>query len=158
MTTSDRLTLLLAATLSVLVTPAVSEPQGWSRVGALNCRMGPSIGLVMGSLQKARCVFKPATTKTTEVYNGRMEQEGVDLGFIPGGKFSWMVLAETNSWSAKSLVGRYVGTTEGFILDGDNGGHALCSEADRSICLRPVRRGIEANENLAVGISTLQLQ
>jgi Protein of unknown function (DUF992) len=153
-----RLPVLLTATLSLMVTPAMSEPKTWSQVGALNCTMGPSIGLVMGSRQKARCVFEPAATNAREVYTGRMELEGADLGIVTGGKFSWMVVAETKSLPAKSLVGRYVGAAEEIILDGNDGGSALCSGLKRSICLRPVTGASQGNENLAFGTSALRLQ
>jgi hypothetical protein len=153
-----RLPVLLTATLSLMVTPAMSEPKKWSQVGALNCTMGPSIGLVMGSLQKARCVFRPDGTKAREFYTGRIDLEGADLGIIPGGKFSWMVMAEPQSLTANGLVGRYVGTSEEIGLNGNDGGNALCNGPEHSVCLRPVTSASEEDEDLAFGVSALQLQ
>lgn len=153
----DRRLLVVMATLSIMVTPAMSEPKKWSRVGALKCTMGPSIGLVMGLHQKARCVFEVAATNAQEFYIGRIELQGGGLVIVTGGKFSWMVVAETKSLPAKGLVGSYVGTTEEIIVDGNDGGNALCSGRKRSVCLRP-STGESGNENLAFGTSTLRLQ
>ena len=52
------------AAVGALVMPATAEPTKWSQAGTLDCTMGPSIGLVIGNRQQARCVFTSAQMAT----------------------------------------------------------------------------------------------
>jgi hypothetical protein len=146
---------IAAVLLNALIVPAAAT-QKWSRVGTLNCTAGPSIGLLMGSLQKARCVFRSTATGKAENYSGRMEREGLELGITPGTKMLWAVLATTARLPAKSLTGRYAGAAEESVLAGERVEHALCNAGKRSVCLQAV--GDEANGNLAPGISAVKLE
>ena len=146
---------IAAVLLNALIMPGAAS-QKWSRVGTLDCTAGPSIGLLMGSLQKSRCVFRPTAAGKAENYSGRMEREGLDLGITPGAKMVWAVLATTPKLPAKSLAGRYAGATEEFVLEGGGAVHALCSAGKRSVCLQPA--GDQASGNLAAGILAVTLE
>lgn len=147
------------AAVGALVMPATAEPTKWSQAGTLNCTMGPSIGLVMGNRQQARCVFTSAPAKLTERYTGRMERERLDTGIPSGARFVWSVLTQTAKLPAKALVGHYTDATGQIIFEGgDFAEAALCSKSTRLVCLRPVAGEAGARENLAFGISALRLQ
>ena len=147
------------AAVGALVMPATAEPAKWSQAGTLDCTMGPSIGLVMGNRQQARCVLTSAPAKLTERYTGRLERERLDAGIPSGARFRWTVLTQTGKLSAKALVGRYADATGQITFEGDDfAGAALCSKSKRLVCLRPVPGEVRGRENLAFGISALRLQ
>jgi len=152
------LSFVAIAALSALVRPIVAEPAKWLQAGTLACTMGPSIGLVRGGHQQARCIFKSATTKLTDRYTAKMEQEGHDAGVASGSKFLWTVLTQTGKLPS-ALVGRYTDATSHIALEDDDVvGTALCSLPKSAVCLRPLAGEVWVRENLAFGVSALRLE
>ena len=151
--------LVATAAIGALVAPVAAEPAKWSQVGKLNCTMGPSIGLVMGDRQQARCIFKSDATKLTDRYTGRIERQGGDAGIPSGARFRWNVLTLTGKTPAPSLVGRYADATDQITPEGKNfAGMALCSKARQLVCLRPAAGEIRSRANLAFGTYALSLE
>ena len=147
------------AAVGFLVMPAAAEPAKWSQAGTLDCTMGPSIGMVMGNRQQARCVLTSAPAKLTERYTGRLERERLDAGIPSGARFLWSVVTQTGKLPAKALVGRYADATGQITFEGDDfAGAALCSKSKRLVCLRPVAGEVRGRENLAFGIAVLRLE
>jgi hypothetical protein len=150
---------VVTAAVGTLVMPVAAEPTKWSQVGILNCTMGPSIGLVIGDRQRARCIFKSDAKKLTDRYTGRIEREGSDAGIASGARFRWRVLTSTGKKPALSLVGRYTDATDQMTFEGQNFvGVALCSKASHLVCLRPAAREIRSRANLAFGTYALSLE
>ena len=151
--------LLVTAAVGALAGPVTAQPAKWSHVGTLDCSMGPSIGLVRGGHQQARCVFKSAVTKQTHRYTGKMERKGHNAGIPSGAKFHWNVLTLTGKVSATALVGNYIDATEQITFEApDFAGVALCSKSKRVVCLRPAADEGWTRENLAFGTYGLKLE
>jgi hypothetical protein len=151
--------IVLAAAVGALATPVAAEPAKWLEAGTLTCIRGPSIGLVRGGRQQARCIFESATTKPTDRYTGKMEREGHDVGIPSGGRFFWAVMAQAVNLPAKALVGRYTDATGQIAFEGnDLAEAALCSKRKSPVCLRPLAREMQARQNLAFGTSVLRLE
>src|SRR5712671_2887882 len=55
-----------------------------TKVGVLNCRLAPSIGLIVVGFQKMDCRFTPEGPAPSEAYVGTMTTLGLDLGFTAG--------------------------------------------------------------------------
>lgn len=153
------LSAIAAAGLVLPPTQGNAEQRTWSTVGALQCVMEPSIGLVMVSRQQARCAFRSSVTGATEVYTGRMELPGPDM-ILTGGKLVWIVLAPASYLSPKSLSGRYSGMHEDITVgEASDAAAALCSDSRGVICLQPLAEADhEDGNNLAVGVSSVRLE
>jgi hypothetical protein len=149
---------VVTAAVVALATPVAAEPAKWLQAGTLACTMGPSIGLVRGGHQQARCIFKSATTKLTGRYTAKMEQEGHEAGVASGSRFIWTVLTQTGKLPA-ALVGHYIDATGQIIFKNDDVAEAaLCSIPKPAICLRPLAGEMWVRENLAFGVSALRLE
>jgi hypothetical protein len=150
---------VVTAAVGVLIMPVAAEPTKWSQVGILNCTMGPSIGLVIGDRQQARCIFKSDATKLTDRYTGRIERKGGDAGIPSGARFRWRVLTQPGKLPAESLVGRYIDGTDKITFGKqDLAGAALCNKSKGSVCLRPAAGELRSRQNLAFGTYALSLQ
>jgi len=150
---------VVTAAVGALAMPVAAEPTKWSQVGILNCTMGPSIGLVRGGHQQARCIFRSAATKLTDRYTGRIERKGHNAGIPSGARFFWRVLTQTGKLPAGSLVGRYADATDQVTFGGqDLAGAALCNTSKQLVCLRPAAREVRNRENLAFGTYALSLE
>src|SRR5664279_2841596 len=82
-----------------------------TKVGVLNCKMAPHLGLIIGGFQKMACRFTSEGPNPPEDYVGTMTTLGVDLGFTAGGALTWGVYASTKNMMLGSLSGAYVGAS-----------------------------------------------
>jgi Protein of unknown function (DUF992) len=107
------------------------------RVGGLTCIAAPRIGLVLGSRQNLRCVFRSNATGGHYSYAGTMSRIGVDVGVTGGGRLFWGVFAPTSHVGYGVLRGTYVGASGNASFGVGLG--AKCWSADltvRSRCSR----------------------
>src|SRR6516225_8802305 len=74
-----------------------------TNVGVLTCRLGPSIGLILGSRQRMACRFVPSGPFPPEMYAGVMGSIGLDLGITAGGAMAWGVFAPWRDRCAEDL-------------------------------------------------------
>src|SRR5450432_2949022 len=142
------ITLVLVALAAACVSPAGAQTPGTS-VGALSCRMAPSIGLIFGSQQRMACRFQPNGPYPPEAYVGVMNTIGLDVGITAGGVMGWGVFAPTAGPMYGGLAGTYVGAS-GSIGVGVGGAPISCSvERDvRSPCNRYRSRGRSGSTSL----------
>src|SRR5471032_2413018 len=101
---------LLVALAAACGSPAAAQTPGTS-VGALSCRMAPSIGLIFGSQQRMACRFQPNGPYPPEAYVGVMNTIGLDIGVTAGCAMAWGVLAPTAGPMYGALAGTYVGAS-----------------------------------------------
>jgi hypothetical protein len=73
-----------------LASPANAET---FRIGRLLCLSAPRVGLVVGSTQTLRCVFRARGSARRYVYEGQIRRIGLDIGATRGGSLSWAVFA-----------------------------------------------------------------
>ena len=84
----------MAIAMAVLLAETSSaQAQSRTQAGRLLCRMGPSVGVIIGSRQRIACRFTPSGGGRAENYSGTITRFGLDVGFTAGGVMRWTVLA-----------------------------------------------------------------
>ena len=96
--------LSLAATAFVLISSPAAAQNG-TKVGLLSCKMGPSIGLIVGSRQHIHCRFTPEAGGAPESYSGSITRIGLDVGFRAGGIMGWAVSRQLKLFRTARLEG-----------------------------------------------------
>jgi Protein of unknown function (DUF992) len=158
--------LLILATVSSLggdlptryAPPPVINGGPGTKVGDLNCRLAPSVGLIVVEFQNMECVFTPDGGGPFEAYEGTMSTLGGALGFTAGGALTWGVFAPTNNMVPGSLSGSYVGASAnaGFIVG--VGGNFLLGGSGNSVALQPWSVEGTTGVNASAGLSNLELR
>jgi hypothetical protein len=145
----------IALTVSLGATSAPAQQR--FQAGVLTCRLGPSVGLILGSRQRMRCEFvKPGGRR--ENYSGSVTRFGLDLGITVGGVMRWTVLARTRVTGRGILAGHYVGASGDISLGVGIGANALIGGSRRSTVLQPLSVAGQIGINLAVGVAGLTLR
>jgi hypothetical protein len=157
-----RAVLLIGAMLSAIpaaegqpLQPAAAQAAAWQQVGTLDCTIGPSVGLVVGGRQHARCAFKHDEKPEPVSYIGRLEKVGRAHGLPSGGKLTWTVFSASDI-SIQKLSGLYRASVAASGFDG-RGAHTVCRASPESICLRPAVGEAGWKPNLAAAISVIRL-
>jgi hypothetical protein len=148
-----------AVALAALVsaTPSMAQPPQRAEVGKLVCNLGPSVGLIIGSRQKMRCVFERRNGRA-ETYVGRIGRLGLDVGITAGGRMIWGVYTSTTGFPPRALVGDYVGASGEIGLGLGVGANALIGGNNRSVMLQPLSLEASVGVNLALGVARLILR
>lgn len=143
--------------LGVVVTsPAVAQTPT-TAAGTLSCKMGPSIGLILGSRQRMACRFVPNGPFPPEAYVGVMGSVGLDIGITAGGVMAWGVLAPNAGPMRGKLAGTYVGASGAVGVGVGVGANLLFGGTGRSIALQPLSVEGSVGVNLSLGVSSLTL-
>jgi uncharacterized protein DUF992 len=153
--------LAAALVIAAMVLPfeAVAEPaQRATQLGTLVCRLGPRVGLVIGSRQRLKCRYTQIGSGRVENYVGRVTRFGLDLGITTGGIMRWRVLARTRGQQNGALSGQYVGASADASLGVGIGGKFLIGGTRRSIMLQPVSVVAKVGVNIAAGVTGLNLR
>lgn len=149
---------ILLALLAFFVFQVVpARAQGGANIGSLQCRLAPSVGLILGSRQRMDCRFY-SSRGYVERYAGTISRIGIDLGFTKGGRMIWAVFANTQSPKRGALAGNFVGASGDIAFIFGVGANALVGGSNRSIMLQPVSVSGQVGVNLAVGVAGLQLR
>jgi hypothetical protein len=147
---------LAAALAAFAATPATA--QSGVKAGLLSCKLGPSIGLIIGSRQHMHCSFAPDAGGPAESYTGTITRLGLDLGFRAGGVMGWGVFAPTSGLPHGALRGNYVGASGDASLGVGAGAKLLVGGSHRTISLQPLAVSGQAGVNLALGVAGLALR
>jgi hypothetical protein len=151
----------LAAAVAMLIGAGAmtsASAQNRFQVGSLTCRLGPSVGLILGSRQRMQCRFVSASDGRIERYLGSVTRFGLDLGVTVGGVMSWSVLARTRRIGRGVLAGHYVGASGDASLGVGIGAKALIGGSRRSMMLQPLSLSGRVGVNLAAGVTGLTLR
>jgi hypothetical protein len=152
-----RIVPVLAALAVAWILPAAAQaPQG-TAAGVLNCRLAPSIGLIIGSQQRMTCRFTPNGPYPPEIYIGVMNSIGLDLGITAGGAMAWGVVTPNSGPMRGKLAGKYVGASGAIGLGVGVGANALIGGSNRSVSLQPLSVEGTVGINLSLGVSGLTL-
>ena len=145
--------------LTLICYPSTTYAQtAWSQVGGLNCKLAPTVGLIVVSQQKMSCQFTPSQVGwAVQSYNGTMTTVGVDLGAISGGVLTWGVFAATAGPAVGGLSGDYVGVSGEATLGVGAGANVLLGGSNRSLALQPLSAQGQTGLNVQAGVSTLNL-
>jgi hypothetical protein len=149
--------LALIALAVTCVSPASAQTPPGTNVGALTCRMAPSIGLILGSRQRMACRFAPNGSYPPEAYVGVMNNIGLDIGITAGGVMAWGVFAPNTGPMRGKLAGTYVGASGAIGVGVGVGANLLFGGTGRSIALQPLSLEGSVGINLSLGVSSLTL-
>jgi len=146
-------------TLTCVHFPATTHAQSaWSQIGGLNCRLAPTVGLIVVSEQKMSCQFTPSQVGwPVQSYNGTMTTVGIDLGAISGGVLTWGVFAATSGPVPGGLAGDYAGVSGEATLGLGAGANVMLGGSNRSVALQPLSAQGQTGLNVQAGVSTLKL-
>jgi hypothetical protein len=149
---------ILSLALSVLLSSQVSAQQAnQTKAGVLTCRTSASLGLIVGSHQKMRCLFTPDGGGPAETYFGHINRLGLDLGVRAGGAMVWAVLAPTAGMHHGALAGTYVGGSGSVSVGLGANANVLVGGSHRSVALQPLSVEGQVGVNLALGVAGLTL-
>ena len=143
--------------MAALAGPAFGQAQP-IRVGGLTCDTGPRVGLVLGSRQTLRCVFRSNATGRLYNYSGAIGRVGLDIGVTGGGRLFWGVFAPTSHVGYGTLRGTYVGASGNASLGIGLGANVLVGGSHRTISLQPLSVEGQVGVNLALGVARLTLR
>jgi hypothetical protein len=135
---------------------AVGEADARVKVGVLECRVAPGVGLIVGSSKALNCNFTP-TGRKAERYTGRITKIGLDVGFTKGGVIVWGVFAPTAGYTRHALAGHYGGASAQATLVAGLGANVLVGGGGKSFALQPFSVSGQTGVSLAVGIAGLDL-
>jgi hypothetical protein len=147
--------LVLAATVAFTASAFAQSPP--PRVGGLTCDTGARVGLIVGSRQSLRCVFRSNSGQQFS-YVGHIGRIGLDVGITGGGRLFWGVFAPTSHIGRGALVGTYVGASGSASLGVGLGGNVLVGGSHRTISLQPLSVEGQLGVNLALGVASLTLR
>jgi hypothetical protein len=149
--------LALIALAVACASPASAQTPPGTNVGALTCRIAPSIGLILGSRQRMACRFAPNGSYPPEAYVGVMNNIGLDIGITAGGVMAWGVFAPNTGPMRGKLAGTYVGASGAIGVGVGVGANLLFGGTGRSIALQPLSLEGSVGINLSLGVSSLTL-
>jgi hypothetical protein len=108
--------------------------------------------------QRLSCIFKQDGRKRVEKYGGSIDQFGVALGEVTGGRLIWDVMAATKGHPAGALAGSYSGVGANASIGVGAGANVLVGGTGRAFSLQPVSVQGETGVNFAGGITTFTLR
>jgi hypothetical protein len=137
---------------------STANAQSSTQVGILSCKMGPSVGLIVGSRQRMSCRFTPEKGGAAERYEATMTRVGLDLGITAGGAMAWAVFAPTTGIPRGALAGNYGGASGDIALGVGVGANAMIGGSHKSIALQPVSVEGQVGVNVALGAAGFRLR
>lgn len=149
------LTAVAAASLGLSMSSA--DAQSRIRAGGLICDLAPTMGMIVGSRQEVRCVFRPNYGRP-ERYYGSLSRLGIDLGMKQGGRLYWAVFAPTRAIPPRTLAGHYFGAAGDASFGLGGGASVLVGGSRRTISLQPLSLTAQRGINVAGGVASLVLR
>ena len=150
------LSLGLVAAIGLLAGAATASAQN-VRAGTLTCEGQGSVGLILGSNERLRCTYQPASGAAARSYTGRITRLGLDLGIRGKSVIVWGVLASSNELPGEALVGEFVGAAADASLGLGAGAQVLVGGTRKSIVLQPLSVKASVGVNVAAGVAGLRL-
>jgi hypothetical protein len=148
---------VLNACMIVLAAPAHAQAQQ-VRVGGLTCDAAGRVGLIVGSRQNLRCVFRSNATGRHHSYTGTITRIGLDVGVTGGGRLFWGVFAPTSHVGYGALRGTYVGASGNASFGPGLGANVLVGGSRNTVALQPLSVEGQVGVNLALGVARLTLR
>lgn len=152
---------LMVATvvLAALAVSAPSSAQTPSRVklGVLECRGGPSVGLIIGSATQLSCVYT-GDDRFQDRYVATVQKVGLDIGITESTAMAWTVFAPTNRIGAGDLSGSYGGVSGSAAVGVGLGANALIGGSNNSVALQPLSLQGQVGLSVQAGLQGLELR
>lgn len=153
-----RLTVSLAAiALTAIATTSLVSAQSRVKTGVLECRGGPSIGLVVGSTTTLSCVYR-GDDRFEDRYIGTVRKVGLDIGITQETALAWAVFAPTGRIGPGDLSGNYGGVQGSASVGVGLGANALVGGSQNSVALQPLSLQGQVGFNVQAGLEGLELR
>jgi|SRR6185369_832283 len=146
------------ALIATLATPVGAQGPAWTQVGVLDCRVDPSIGLIVAGRQSMQCVFNQNPSIPPQGYLGALNMVGLNIGVSAGSVLGWAVFAPTVGIPAGALAGDYVGASGDIGVGLGVGANVLVGGSGRTFALQPLSLKGSVAANVALGVATLTLR
>lgn len=148
---------IIVALMFASVSSSATLAQSNTQVGTLHCKMGPTVGLVVGSVQRMSCTFN-RKTGGHEYYSATFRRVGLDLGVSAGGRLAWAVYAPSTGLAPRALAGKYIGASGDIAVGLGIGANALVGGSRRTVALQPISAEGQVGLNVALGAAGLTLK
>ncbi|SFZ83653.1 Protein of unknown function [Devosia enhydra] len=151
---------IIAAAVAALVIAAsgtAAQAQSRVEVGRLSCDVAGGIGFIIGSSKDMTCRFIRKGHRT-EVYQGRIDKIGFDIGVTGRTQIEWLVFSgSTNRVGPRSLAGTYAGASAEATLGVGLGANWLVGGSQRGFALQPWSIQGQTGLNYSVALAGLTL-
>jgi hypothetical protein len=149
---------LAGAMLTALISTAhAQQPVQTVQVGVLECRGGPTIGLIVGAVVNLGCVLR-INGIPEDHYVATIQKVGLDIGFTEGTALAWNVFAPVAQPGRGDIAGSYVGVDAMAAAVVGVGGNVLLGGSNNSIALQPISVQATTGVIVAAGLESLELQ
>ena len=130
-----------------------------TKVGMLDCKVGPSVGFIVVGFRKMACRFIPDNLPgASEIYAGNVSTVGLDIGLTAGGALTWAVYAPTQRMAPGALSGTYSGVTASATVGVGVGGNFLVGGSQNTVALQPWSVEGSTGLNASGGVKNLELR
>jgi len=147
---------IVAAGFAALICAAQAQ-QGRVQAGVLECRGGPNVGLIVGSVTNLGCVFR-SPNRPDDLYVATVTKVGIDLGITDQTVLSWAVFAPTAQLGVGDLSGNYGGVDASAAVGLGLGGNVMIGGSQNSFALQPLSVQGQTGLSVAGGLQGLSLR
>jgi hypothetical protein len=148
---------LAAIAITAVATTSFVVAQSRVKTGVLECRGGPSVGLVVGSSTTLNCIYR-GDDRFEDHYVGRVSKLGLDLGITQETGLAWAVFAPTGRIGPGDLSGNYAGVSGSASVGVGLGANALVGGSNNSVALQPLSLQGQVGVNVQAGLQGLELR
>jgi hypothetical protein len=149
-------TILLAAVIAAAMSaPAIAEEV---KVGRLQCDVSAGLGMIIASSKEMECRFLTANGRHHELYHGRINKFGLDIGGTERGILVWDVFAATAGSLRHALAGDYTGFGANATIGVGLGANSLLGGSSRQFSLQPLSVATQTGLNIAAGVASMSLR
>jgi hypothetical protein len=146
---------MFAITAIIFIASGASAEDG-VKVGYLKCEVEGGWGYVFGSSKDLKCAFHPSDGGKVDLYTGKIDKLGVDIGYHQAAVILWGVFAPSKL-APGSLAGYYGGATAEAAFGVGLGANVLVGGGKHSVALQPVSVSGEEGLSAAGGIAAVKL-
>lgn len=137
--------------------PSTSQAQSRVKLGVLECRGGPSVGLIVRSSTQLSCVYT-GDDRFQDRYVALVQKVGLDIGITQSTAIAWTVFAPTNRIGAGDLSGSYGGVSGSASVGVGLGANVLIGGSNNSIALQPLSLQGQVGLSVQAGLQGLELR
>ena len=142
----------------VSISKGYYKPVSGVQIGTLRCESAGAIGYVVGSEREMSCEYRPkAGRHAVDLYIGRFDKLGVDLGATGSTVLAWAVVAHSRDLGPGDLAGRYTGASASIAAGIGGGANVLVGGSDITVTLQPLSVEGQTGLSVAAGLSRLTL-
>lgn len=152
-----RFTALALAAAALAAAVSVAAAQSRTKLGVLECRGGPSVGLIVGSVNTLDCVYR-GDDGFMDRYTATIRKVGLDLGVTRETGLAWVVFAPTSRVGEGDLSGNYAGVSGSASIGVGLGANVLVGGSANSVALQPLSLQGQTGLNVQAGFEGLELR